>query len=187
MLFRMRAGEWEKRMKEGRRTAAVLALGARSLPYVALGLQSPPPASRSGRPPGGDQATWWSGAGLGAPPRRAPVRLPWQRGGAWPKLTISQVTAAPTLPPALSPGGAFAPGGPGAHGHTRPLPAAPRAGSPALPKETPFTAGRPRRALGARGRGWGPRQAAENEGLGRRASQQTEAQPPPLITPTTKR
>lgn len=43
------------------------------------------------------------------------------------------------------------------------FPAAPRACSPALPKGTPFTSGRPSRALGARGRGWDPRQAAENQ------------------------
>lgn len=140
-----------------------------------------------GRPPGGEKATRWSWAARAETEPRPAAHLSGCLGSGAGRGRSSQSAKSlrlPPRPPALSPGGALASCGPEAHGHTHPLPAAPRAGSPALPTETPFTAGRPRAALGARGRGWGPRQAAENEGRGRRAPPQTEARWCPVIRRT---
>lgn len=81
---------------------------------------------------------------------------------AWPKLTMGRCRWFPPRP-LRSPGRALALDDPGPMDTHTPLPAAPRACSPALPRGTPFTTRPPSRPPRARGLRWGPRLAAEDQ------------------------
>lgn len=97
------------------------------------------------------------------PDRRSPGRLPWQPSLACvAEAHNGQVSLVPTPPPPLTwPSARPRRSGP-MDTHT-PLPAAPRACSPALPRGTPFTTRPPSRPPRARGLRWGPRLAAEDQ------------------------